>query len=182
MTRHSARGAALLSRRVLLSRVARIRRENPGVRVVLANGLFDLLHVGHLRYLRGARALGDFLVVAVNDDRSARRSRGPGRPIMAGRDRARLVASLEGVGAVVLFGEASVAALLRRLRPEIHCKGTDYTAGTVPERAVVRSYGGTVRIAGDVKRHATTDLLDRIARRAPHPRLNRRRSVPRTGS
>jgi len=139
------------------------RARRGGRRVVLANGLFDLLHVGHLRYLRGARRLGDFLVVAVNDDRSARALRGPGRPIVPARDRARLVAAVRGVDLVVIFGGRTVGTVLRRLRPEVHCKGTDYTPATVPERDIVRGYGGVVRTAGDAKRHATTDLVARLA-------------------
>ena len=139
------------------------RAAGPRRRVVLANGLFDLLHVGHLRYLRGARRLGDLLVVAVNDDRSARALRGPGRPIVPARDRARLVAAARGVDLVVIFGGRTVGAVLRRLRPEVHCKGTDYTPATVPERDIVRGYGGVVKTAGDAKRHATTDLVGRLA-------------------
>jgi len=145
-------------------RLRRWRRAAGGRgRVVLANGLFDLLHVGHLRYLRGARRLGDLLVVAVNDDRSARTLRGPGRPIVPARDRARLVAAARGVDLVVVFGGPTVGAVLQRLRPEVHCKGTDYTPATVPERDIVRGYGGVVKTAGDAKRHATTDLLLRLA-------------------
>ncbi len=155
----------ILSWARLLAAITRLRRRRPGTRVVLANGLFDLLHVGHVRYLGAARRLGDVLVVAVNDDRSARRLRGPGRPIVRAADRARLVASLEGVDYVVLFGSETVAPLLRRLRPDVQCKGTDYTRDTVPERGVVHSYGGKVAIAGDRKRHATTDLIGRIRRR-----------------
>jgi rfaE bifunctional protein nucleotidyltransferase chain/domain len=145
-------------------RVALLRRAPPRRRVVLANGIFDLLHVGHLRYLRAASRLGDFLVVAVNDDRSARRLRGPGRPVVSGPDRALLVAAVRGVDAVLLFGSDTVAPVLRCLRPDIHCKGTDYTAATVPERDVVLSYGGRIRIAGDAKRHATSSLLGRIGK------------------
>ena len=156
---------ALLPIPALLKRVARLRRRRPRTRVVLANGLFDLLHAGHLRYLRGARAAGDYLVVAINDDRSARRLRGPGRPLTPARDRARLVAALEGVDAVVVFGGRDVGRLLRRLRPEVHCKGTDYRRDTVPERDVVLGYGGAIRIVGDRKCHATTDMIRRIARR-----------------
>jgi rfaE bifunctional protein nucleotidyltransferase chain/domain len=130
--------------------------------VVLANGLFDLLHVGHLRYLGASRRLGDVLVVALNDDRSARRLRGAGRPLVPARDRARLVAAVRGVDLVLLFGGRTVATVLRRLRPDVHCKGTDYTPGTVPERDVVRSYGGRVRIAGDPKSHASTTMIRRI--------------------
>ena len=138
-------------------------RRAGGRRVVLANGLFDLLHVGHLRYLRGARRFGDLLVVAVNGDRSARALRGPGRPLVPARDRARLVAGARGVDLVLVFEGRTVAGVLRRLRPEVHCKGTDYTPATVPERAIVRAYGGVVKVAGDPKRHATTDLVGRLA-------------------
>ncbi len=165
MRRRTPSTGAILSTRALRRRVAALRRRSPRVRIVLANGLFDLLHVGHLRYLRAARALGDFLVVAVNDDRSARRLRGPGRPVIRARDRAHLIAALESVDAVVVFGRATVAQLLKRLRPEVHCKGTDYRPETVPEREIVRAYGGEVRVVGDPKRHATTDLLKRIASR-----------------
>ena len=139
-----------------------LRRASPEIRIVMANGLFDPLHVGHVRYLRAARRLGTFLLVAVNDDRSARRLRGIGRPLIPAADRSRIVASLEGVDAVVLFSGDTVSPLLRRLRPDIHCKGTDYTPDTVPERDVVRSYGGQVRIAGDSKRHASSGLIRNI--------------------
>jgi rfaE bifunctional protein nucleotidyltransferase chain/domain len=138
-------------------------RRAGGRRVVLANGLFDLLHVGHLRYLLGARRFGDLLVVAVNGDRSARALRGPGRPLVPARDRARLVAGARGVDLVLVFEGRTVGGVLRRLRPEVHCKGTDYTPATVPERAIVRAYGGVVKVAGDPKRHATTDLVGRLA-------------------
>jgi rfaE bifunctional protein nucleotidyltransferase chain/domain len=154
-------------------RIDQIRLRNPAMRIVLANGIFDLLHVGHLRYLQAARRLGGYLVVAVNDDRSARRLRGAGRPLMTGHDRARLITAIRGIDAVLLFGTSTVAPVLRRLRPDIHCKGTDYTSRTVPERDVVRAYGGSIRIAGDRKRHASSHLLGSIARRRPrgrHPR------------
>jgi rfaE bifunctional protein nucleotidyltransferase chain/domain len=163
------RAAPVLGLAAAARLVARLRRRRPRPRVVLANGLFDLLHVGHLRYLRAGRARGDFLVVAVNSDRSARRLRGPGRPLMPARDRVRIVAALDPVDAVLIFGASTVAPVLRRLRPDVHCKGTDYTPETVPERDVVRSYGGTVRIVGDPKRHATTGLIERIARRPAGP-------------
>jgi rfaE bifunctional protein nucleotidyltransferase chain/domain len=145
--------------------IARLRRRRPRPRLVLANGLFDLLHVGHVRYLKAAGRLGDLLIVAINDDRSARILRGPGRPIVPAAERARLVAALDGVDYVVLFSSPTVAPLLRRLRPDIQCKGTDYTEAGVPERGVVRSYGGRVCIAGDTKRHATTDLIAVMRRR-----------------
>jgi rfaE bifunctional protein nucleotidyltransferase chain/domain len=160
---HPAPGRVLPLRRAV-AEIARLRRRRPEARVVLANGLFDLLHVGHVRYLRAARRLGDILVVAVNDDRSARLLRGRGRPIVGAADRARLVAALEGVDFVVLFGGRTVAPIIRRLRPDVQCKGTDYTPESVPERDVVRSYGGRVAIAGDRKRHATTDMIGRIRR------------------
>ena len=155
----------VVSLKRLAGEITRLRRRRPGTRVVLANGLFDLLHVGHVRYLKAARRLGTLLVVAVNDDRSARRLRGPGRPIVGATDRARLVAALEGVDYVVLFGSGTAAPLLRRLRPDVQCKGTDYTENSVPERHVVQAYGGRVAIAGDPKGHATTDLIGRIRRR-----------------
>jgi len=118
-----------------------------------------------VRYLKAARRLGTVLVVAVNDDRSARALRGRGRPIVGAADRARIVAAIQGVGFVVLFGTRTVAPLLRRLRPDVQCKGTDYTEESVPERHVVRSYGGRVAIAGDPKGHATTDMIARIRSR-----------------
>jgi D-glycero-beta-D-manno-heptose 1-phosphate adenylyltransferase len=145
--------------------VTRLRARTPGLRVVLANGLFDLPHVGHLRYLRAARRSGDWLVVAVNDDRSARRLKGPGRPVQKAAERAALVAAVRGVDRVVLFTGRTVARVIARLRPDIHCKGTDYTPATVPERSLVEAYGGRVKIAGDPKRHSSTAVLQRISRR-----------------
>ena len=141
--------------------VARDRVE--GRTIAFANGCFDLLHVGHTRYLQGAAAEADRLIVAVNDDGSVAALKGPGRPILAAPDRAELVAALRGVDYVILFGEATVERLLRLLRPDIHCKGTDYTVDSVPERAVVQSYGGRTAIVGDQKSHATRDLIARIA-------------------
>ena len=162
-------GTSLLSRigsvATITRRIAARRRRQPVLRVVMANGIFDLLHVGHLRYLSAAARLGDLLVVAVNDDRSARRLRGPGRPVTNGRDRALLLAAVRGVDAVLLFGTDTVAPVIHRLRPEVHCKGTDYTPETVPERDMVLSYGGKVKIVGDQKRHATSSLLRKIRRR-----------------
>jgi len=135
-----------------------------GRRVVLANGCFDLLHVGHVRYLQGAAAEADRLIVAVNDDASVAELKGAGRPILKGKDRAELVAALRGVHYVVLFGDRNVGRLLLRLKPDVHCKGTDYTVESVPERAIVQSYGGRTAIVGDRKTHATRDLIARIAR------------------
>jgi rfaE bifunctional protein nucleotidyltransferase chain/domain len=136
------------------------RRE--GRTVALANGCFDVLHVGHVRYLEGARREADVLVVGVNGDGSVKRLKGPGRPVMAAEDRAILVAALRAVDHVVVFEEDDVKNLLLALRPDVHCKGTDYAEDTVPERDVVRSYGGRVAIVGDAKDHATRSLLERI--------------------
>ncbi len=141
-------------------RLAVARRE--GRTVALANGCFDVLHVGHARYLEGAAAEADVLVVGVNADASVRRLKGPGRPVLPQEDRARLVAALRVVDHVVVFEEDDVRALLLALRPDVHCKGTDYTADSVPERDTVRSYGGRVAIVGDPKDHDTRKLIARI--------------------
>jgi D-glycero-beta-D-manno-heptose 1-phosphate adenylyltransferase len=146
----------------------RLRRE--GRRVAFANGCFDLLHVGHIRYLEAARAEGDVLVVGVNGDGAVRALKGPGRPLLPAAARAELVAALEAVDYVVIFDEPTAEAVLRELRPDVHCKGTDYTEETVPEREVVRSLGGVVRIVGDAKEHSTRVLLAGIAARRPAPR------------
>ena len=136
-----------------------------GKRVVLANGCFDLLHVGHVRYLQGARALGDALVVGLNSDSSVRRLKGAGRPVMPAAERAELVAAVRGVDLVVVFEEDSADALITRLRPDVHAKGTDYTEQSVPERATVAALGATVAIAGDPKSHSTRDLIAAILTR-----------------
>ena len=133
-----------------------------GRSIALANGCFDVLHVGHLRYLEGARAEADVLVAGVNGDTSVRRLKGEGRPILDARERALLVAALKAVDHVVVFEEDDVARLLLTLRPDVHCKGTDYTPESVPERDVVRSYGGRVAIVGDAKQHDTRTLVARI--------------------
>jgi rfaE bifunctional protein nucleotidyltransferase chain/domain len=133
-----------------------------GARIALTNGCFDLLHVGHLRLLREARSLADLLVVALNDDASARANKGAGRPLVPLAERMELLAALEGVDYVTSFGENTAAALLERLRPEIHVKGTDWTPETVPERDVVLRYGGRVVIAGDPKTHSSSDLIRRL--------------------
>jgi rfaE bifunctional protein nucleotidyltransferase chain/domain len=150
----------ILSLRELLLE-ARAQRA-AGRRIVLANGAFDLLHVGHVRYLEGARAEGDWLAVAINSDASVKASKGPGRPILPETERAEIVAALACVDAVVLFEEDSPAALIRQLRPEVHAKGTDYTSESVPERGEVAAYGGITAIVGDPKDHATTDVIERI--------------------
>jgi rfaE bifunctional protein nucleotidyltransferase chain/domain len=133
-----------------------------GRTIAFANGGFDLLHVGHVRYLQAAAREGDRLVVAINDDESVRGLKGAGRPIQTGADRAELVAALRGVDYVVLFHEPTVAALLLAIKPDVHCKGTDYTRDTVPERETVRAYGGRIAIVGDPKDHSTRDLLARL--------------------
>ncbi len=129
----------------------------------LANGCFDLLHVGHVRYIQAAAAEADRLIVAINDDIMAGR-KGPGRPILDADARAGIVAALRGVDYVIVFPEPTVTPLLLLLEPDVHCKGTDYTAESVPERETVRSYGGRVAIVGDPKDHSTRDLLSRIRR------------------
>ena len=147
----------ILDRNRLIARVA-IARKN-GARVVLANGCFDILHVGHVRYFEGARALGDLLVVGVNGDEQVRALKGEGRPFVPERERAELIAALRAVDFVTIFHEPTVEALLRAIRPDIHAKGTDYTVETVPERDVVRSLGGRVAIVGDPKQHSTSGML-----------------------
>ena len=154
----------VVSREELLRLVAADRAA--GRTIAFANGGFDLLHVGHVRYLQAAAKEADRLVVAINDDDSVRRLKGEGRPILTGADRAELVAALRGVAYVVLFPEATVTPLLLTLKPDVHCKGTDYTPETVPERETVRGYGGRIAIVGDPKDHSTRDLLARIADRA----------------
>jgi rfaE bifunctional protein nucleotidyltransferase chain/domain len=137
-----------------------------GERIVLANGNFDLLHVGHVRYLRGAKELGGKLVVAINSDESVRALKGEGRPVMPAEERAEIVAALADVDAVVIFGELDVRALIREIRPDIQAKGTDYAAETVPERDAVAEYGGRVAIVGDPKNQSTREII----RTRPGPR------------
>ena len=137
-----------------------------GKKIVLANGCFDIIHVGHLRYLRDARALGDTLVVAINSDKSVRLIKDAGRPILQESDRVELVSALRYVDYVVLFDEPNVSRVLEVLRPAVHAKGTDYTEETVPERDRVRQYGGEIRITGDPKNHSTRDLIRKILEKA----------------
>lgn len=150
----------ILDRDELVARVAAARAE--GARVVLANGCFDVLHAGHVRYLAGARALGDVLVVGINSDAQVAMLKGAARPILGERERAELVASLAAVDLVTIFPEPTVTELLLALKPDVHAKGTDYTEETVPERDVVRSYGGQVRIVGDPKNHSTSEIIRRF--------------------
>jgi rfaE bifunctional protein nucleotidyltransferase chain/domain len=145
----------------LLEQITADRRA--GKTIAFANGCFDLLHVGHVRYLQGARAEADRLVVAINSDSSVRRLKGEGRPILTEDARAELVAALACVDYVVVFSDATVDRLLTLLKPDVHCKGTDYTVDTVPERETVRGYGGRVAIVGDPKNHSTKDLLAKLA-------------------
>src|ERR1700723_2751870 len=147
----------VLSRVELRQRVEQWRRA--GERIILANGNFDLLHVGHVRYLRGAKGLGGKLVVAINSDDSVRALKGDGRPVMPAEERAEIVAALADVDAVVIFPELDVRPLIREIRPDIQAKGTDYTVDSVPERDVVAEYGGQVAIVGDAKDHSTSEII-----------------------
>lgn len=157
----------ILPRDELATRVAQARAE--GKRIVLANGCFDLVHVGHVRYLQAARTQGDLLIVGINSDASARALKGPGRPILSAAERAEIIAAFACVDFVTLFEEPTVEELVRILRPDVHAKGTDYTADSVPERQVVHSYGGTVAIVGDAKRHSSKELVELIVERFSRP-------------
>lgn len=150
----------ILDRDALIAQTKSARRA--GQTIVLTNGCFDVLHAGHIRYLQGAGKLGDVLVVAINADAQVRALKGIGRPILAERDRAELVASIEVVDFVTIFDEPTVEQLLLAIQPDVHAKGTDYTEETVPERDVVRSFGGRVAIVGDPKNHSTSEILKRF--------------------
>jgi rfaE bifunctional protein nucleotidyltransferase chain/domain len=152
--------AKIVSRAELQAKVAAWRRN--GEQIVLANGCFDLLHVGHVRYLSGAKALGGKLIVAMNADASVRQLKGDGRPLMPADERAEIIAALADVDAVVVFDEPDVRALILEIKPDVQAKGTDYTRDTVPERDEVGSYGGRVEIVGDPKDHSTTDFLGQM--------------------
>ncbi|HEX8368449.1 MAG TPA: adenylyltransferase/cytidyltransferase family protein [Pyrinomonadaceae bacterium] len=153
--------APILERNRLVARVAIERRS--GARIVLANGCFDLFHVGHIRYLSGAKALGDVLIVGINSDEQVRKLKGENRPFMPETERAEIVSALKFVDYVTIFPEATVTELIRAVRPDFHAKGTDYTTETVPEREIVREYGGRVAIVGDPKDHSSTDLIGKVA-------------------
>jgi D-glycero-beta-D-manno-heptose 1-phosphate adenylyltransferase len=153
--------AQVLDREELVARIAAEKEKES--RIILANGCFDVLHAGHVRYLEGARALGGVLVVGINSDRQVARLKGEGRPILPEIDRAEIVASLEAVTLVTIFDEPTVAELLLAIKPDVHAKGTDYTEETVPERDVVRSYGGRVAIVGDPKDHSTSQMLRKVS-------------------
>lgn len=156
-----------MPKRISLEDLPRLRAEATaaGKRIALANGVFDLFHVGHLRYLVGARGEADVLVVAVNSDVSTRLNKGPGRPVVPEEERAEIVEALSCVDHVVLFDSKDVVPILRALRPDVHVKGTDYTPESIPEAAEVRSYGGRVAVAGDPKDHSTSELIEKLARR-----------------
>lgn len=154
--------APVLDRNRLIARVAIERRR--GARIVLANGCFDLLHVGHIRYLEAASRLGDILVVGINSDEQVKGLKGANRPLMPENERAEIVAALRFVDLVTIFGEPTVAELIRAIRPDVHAKGTDYTEETVPEREIVREYGGRTAIVGDPKDHSTTALIALVNR------------------
>ncbi len=152
----------IVTREQLRQRVSNWRKA--GEQVTLANGCFDLLHVGHVRYLHAARQLGGRLVVAINSDESVRGLKGPGRPLMPAEERAEILAALQDVDAVVIFSEPDVRALVREIRPDVQAKGTDYTSDSVPERDVVRECGGRVEIVGDPKDHSATQFIQRLGK------------------
>src|SRR5262245_23994559 len=154
--------SSILSRAEVVQRVVDARSK--GATVVLANGCFDVLHVGHVRYLAGAKALGDLLIVGINSDRQVAALKGHGRPILPEMERAELVAALEAVDLVTIFDEPTVEALLLAIRPDFHAKGKDYSEETVPERDVVRSYGGRVAIVGDPKNHSTSEMVSKLTK------------------
>ena len=150
----------ILERCDLAAVVKTAKRE--GSRIVLANGCFDVLHVGHIRYLEAAKTLGDLLIVGVNSDEQTRRLKGNGRPLVSQDQRAQIISALEAVDFVTIFDEPTVEQLLLALKPDVHAKGTDYTEDTVPERNVVRSFGGRVAIAGDPKNHSSSEIIDKV--------------------
>ena len=151
----------ILERRDLLAVVEAAKRK--GSRIVLANGCFDVLHVGHIRYLAAAKALGDLLIVGVNSDEQTRRLKGDGRPLVPQDQRAQIVSALEAVNFVTIFEEPTVKELLLAIKPDVHAKGTDYTEDMVPERDVVRSFGGRVAIVGDPKNHSSSEIIDKVS-------------------
>ena len=153
-------GARILERNRLIARIAVARRRR--TRIVFANGCFDVLHVGHVRYLEAARAHGDLLVVGINSDEGVRQLKGANRPFVPERERAELIAGLRAVDLVTIFPEPTVKELLLAIRPDVHAKGTDYTEETVPERDIIRSFGGRVVIVGDPKDHSSTEMIEQL--------------------
>lgn len=154
--------APILERNRLIARVAIERRKD--AKIVLANGCFDFFHVGHIRYLAGAKELGDVLIVGVNSDRQVSKLKGENRPLIPERERAEIVSALRFVDYVTIFDEPTVEELIRAIRPDFHAKGTDYTAETVPEREIVKEYGGKTVIVGDPKNHSSTELINHISK------------------
>jgi D-glycero-beta-D-manno-heptose 1-phosphate adenylyltransferase len=159
-----------LSKRRTLAQLREIVRaeKSTGRKIVLANGCFDLIHIGHVRYLQAARSHGDRLIVAINSDDSVRRLKGPGRPLLTESERSEIVSAFECVDDVIIFSEPDVAVILRALEPHIHVKGSDYTEETVPEKDIVRSYGGRVLIAGGPKVRSTSDIIRRLSKSERH--------------
>lgn len=153
--------APVLEREKLIGEVAKLRKN--GASIVLANGCFDLFHAGHIRYLAGAKQLGDILVVGINGDEQVAKLKGEGRPYIPENERAEIVSALRFVDLVTIFREPTVEELILAIRPDFHAKGTDYTTETVPERDIVRSYGGKVAIVGDPKDHSSTDLIKKVS-------------------
>lgn len=162
MLTNSEGSLRILDRGRLIERIATARTN--GACIVFANGCFDVLHVGHVRYLEAAKALGDLLIVGINSDEQARRLKGEGRPVLSQDQRAEIVAALEAVDFVTIFEEPTVEQLLLALKPDIHAKGTDYAVDSVPERDVVRSFGGRVAIVGDPKNHSSSEMIDKVSR------------------
>jgi len=154
--------APILERNRLIARVAIERRA--GAKIILANGCFDLFHVGHIRYLSGAKELGGCLIVALNSDEQVRKLKGENRPLMPENERAEVISALKFVDYVTIFCEPTVEELIRAIRPDFHAKGTDYTGDTVPEREIVKEYGGRVAIVGDPKNHSSTGLIEKVSR------------------
>jgi rfaE bifunctional protein nucleotidyltransferase chain/domain len=154
--------APILDRLQLIEMITN-KRQN-GAKIVLANGCFDLFHVGHIRYLAGAKALGDILIVGINSDEQVRKLKGKNRPLMSENERAEIVSALRFVDLVTIFDEPTVTELIRAIRPDFHAKGTDYTTETVPEREIVRECGGQVAIVGDPKDHSSTELIGKVSR------------------
>jgi rfaE bifunctional protein nucleotidyltransferase chain/domain len=158
--------ARILDRAELVEQIKAARQN--GATIVLANGCFDVLHVGHVRYLEAARALGDLLVVGINSDEQTRRLKGDGRPLVSQNQRAEIISAMQAVDFVTIFEEPTVEELLLALKPDIHAKGTDYTVESVPERDVVRSFGGRVAIVGDAKDHSSSEIIEKLAVNSKH--------------
>ncbi|MCD9186875.1 MAG: adenylyltransferase/cytidyltransferase family protein [Pyrinomonadaceae bacterium] len=153
--------AEIANREDLVEKVAELRRS--GAKIALANGCFDLFHVGHIRYLAGAKELADILIVGINSDEQVKKLKGENRPFMPDKERAEIISSLRFVDCVTIFDEPTVTELLRAVKPDFHAKGTDYTVDSVPEREIVREYGGQTVIVGDPKDHSSTDLIQLVS-------------------